>query len=106
MRQSELSSEKGGSRNQHNLLCRSSLAIKTLDEKLVLTEKRAIFGAFWQLNRCFGKEKTSLLSCFGGFLRFSASQAVAGQHLTSAPTLQKKSYQKAYGRFFVFWESA
>jgi hypothetical protein len=45
----------------------------------------------------------TLLSCFGGFLRLSVLQAIAGQQLPLMPTLQKKSYQKAYGRFFGFW---
>ncbi|HEV7927234.1 MAG TPA: hypothetical protein VGR14_17910 [Verrucomicrobiae bacterium] len=73
---------------------------------LVLTEKRAFFGVFWQLNRCFGKYKSTLLLSFGDFSGFFVMQDVAEQSLTAIPALQKKSYQKAYGRFFGFQELA
>jgi hypothetical protein len=48
----------------------------------------------------------TLLSVFCGFSRISELQAVADQELTASQTLQKKSYQKAYGRFFGFRELA
>jgi hypothetical protein len=62
--------KKRSSQKQRKLLCRNVLVVKMPHDVLVLTEKQAIFEAFWQLNRCFWKQKTSLFLIFGVFSRF------------------------------------
>jgi len=80
--------------NHHN---GSSLQISALRRRCFCLKNRAI------LQKNGGPTEIILhfFSCFPGFSGFIALQAVDFQQQAAVPSLQKKSYQKHYRRFFV-----
>jgi hypothetical protein len=59
-------------------------------------------GSVWQKNRGPAENIYHFFSRFFGFLGFLALQAIESKGQAAIKTLQKKSYLKTYGRFFVF----
>jgi hypothetical protein len=60
-------------------------------------------GSLWQKKRGLSENISHFFLSFFGFLGFCALQTVAFQGQAAIKPLPKKSCQKTYGRFFVFF---